>query len=110
MASAAIKELSDSTFDSVIKENASKPVVIDFWAPWCGPCKALGPILEEIATEMGHGVQICKVNVDENTEVAGRFQVRAIPTIAIFKDGKLVDQIVGLATKNDLKNRINSFV
>ena len=90
MASENIKELNDATFESALKEGGNKPIVVDFWAPWCGPCKALGPILEELAKELGDKAQICKVNVDDNVEIAGKFQIRAIPTIGIFKDGRMV--------------------
>ena len=97
-------ELTDENFDSEI--NASVPVVVDFWAPWCGPCKAIAPILEELATELGDAVKICKVNVDNNREIAGKFDIQAIPTILIFKDNKIADRVVGLTAKEDLKAKI----
>ena len=99
-----IIELDDSNFDSAI--NASVPVVVDFWAPWCGPCKAIAPILDELAKELGDTVKICKVNVDNNKEIAGKYEIRAIPSILIFKEGTLVDTIVGLTSKDDLKTKI----
>jgi len=101
-----IKELSVANFDSSISE-AGKPTVVDFWAPWCGPCKALTPILEEVAGELGDDALVCKVNVDENQEVAQRYGVRAIPTLLFFKDGEMVDQVVGLTSKEDLKQRLS---
>ena len=101
-----IKELSAADFDSSISE-AGKPTVVDFWAPWCGPCKALTPILEEVAGELGDAALVCKVNVDENQEVAQRYGVRAIPTLLFFKDGEMVDQVVGLTSKEDLKERLS---
>lgn len=101
-----IKELTTADFDSTVKE-AGKPTVVDFWAPWCGPCKALTPILEEVAQELGDNALVCKVNVDENQEVAQRHGVRAIPTLLFFKDGEMVDQVVGLASKDDLKQRLS---
>jgi thioredoxin 1 len=100
-----ITELDSSNFDAAI--SASVPVVIDFWAPWCGPCKAIAPILEELTTELGDAVKICKVNVDNNSEIAGKFEIRAIPTILIFKDGAISDTIVGLTSKDDLKAKIS---
>ena len=100
-----ITELNSSNFEAAI--SASVPVVVDFWAPWCGPCKAIAPILEELAAELGDAVKICKVNVDDNSEIAGKFEIRAIPTILVFKDGTVSDTIVGLTSKDDLKAKIS---
>lgn len=100
-----ITELDSSNFEAAI--SASVPVVVDFWAPWCGPCKAIAPILEELATELGDAVKICKVNVDSNSEIASKFEIRAIPTILVFKDGAVSDTIVGLTSKDDLKAKIS---
>jgi len=100
-----ITELDSSNFEAAI--SASVPVVVDFWAPWCGPCKAIAPILEELAAELGEAVKICKVNVDDNSEIAGKFEIRAIPTILVFKDGAVSDTIVGLTSKEDLKAKIS---
>ena len=100
-----ITELDSSNFDSTVS-SGSAPVVVDFWAPWCGPCKAIAPILEELAEELGGGVKICKVNVDNNSEVATTYEIRAIPTILIFKDGKVADTVVGLTSKEDLKAKL----
>ena len=99
-----ITELDSSNFEAAI--SASVPVVVDFWAPWCGPCKAIAPILEELAAELGEAVKICKVNVDNNSEIAGKFEIRSIPTILVFKDGAVSDTIVGLTSKEDLKAKI----
>jgi len=107
MASDKITNLDASSFDSAIS-SPDKPVVVDFWAPWCGPCKAIAPVLEELAEEMGEQVQISKVDVDNNQEIAGKFNIRAIPTILIFKGGEVVDQIVGMASKSDLKSKIEA--
>jgi thioredoxin 1 len=101
-----IIELDSSNFDSTVS-GGSVPVVVDFWAPWCGPCKAIAPILEELAEEMGDAVKICKVNVDNNSEVAGKYEIRAIPTILIFKDGKVSETVVGLTSKEDLKAKLS---
>ena len=100
-----ITELDSSNFEAAI--SASVPVVVDFWAPWCGPCKAIAPILEELAAQLGEAVKICKVNVDNNSEIAGKFEIRAIPTILVFKDGAVSDTIVGLTSKEDLQAKIS---
>lgn len=100
-----ITELDSSNFDSTVS-TGSAPVLVDFWAPWCGPCKAIAPILEELAKELGDAVKICKVNVDNNSEVASKYEIRAIPTILIFKDGQVVDTVVGLTSKDDLKAKL----
>ncbi len=100
-----ITELDSSNFEATLTAG-SAPVVVDFWAPWCGPCKAIAPILEELADELGDAVKICKVNVDNNSDIAGKYEIRAIPTILIFKDGKLADTVVGLSSKEDLKAKI----
>lgn len=101
-----ITELDSSNFDSTVS-SGSAPVVVDFWAPWCGPCKAIAPILEELAEELGDAVKICKVNVDNNSEVASKYEIRAIPTILIFKDGAVADTVVGLTSKDDLKAKLS---
>jgi len=101
-----ITELDSSNFDSTVS-GGSAPVVVDFWAPWCGPCKAIAPILEELAEEMGDAVKICKVNVDNNSEVASKYEIRAIPTLLIFKGGQVADTVVGLTSKDDLKAKLS---
>jgi thioredoxin 1 len=110
MASDKIIALDGNSFETVVK-TPGKPVLVDFWAPWCGPCKAIAPILEDLANELGAGVQICKVDVDNNTELAQKYNIRAIPTLLLFKDGQLKDQIVGLSRsdlKTDLKGKIQA--
>lgn len=89
-----IVHLTDETFDEAIK-NAKGPVMVDFWAAWCGPCKTIAPYLEQLAGEMSGRATIAKVNVDENGDLSARFGVRSIPTLMIFKGGRLVDQTVG---------------
>jgi thioredoxin 1 len=102
--SANISTLSTISFKPAI--SSSTPVLVDFWAPWCGPCKAIAPILEELAGELAGKVQIAKLNVDENDGVAGEYGVRAIPTLLLFKDGKVVEQFVGMQPKAALKEKI----
>ncbi len=93
--------VSDSEFQSQVKD-AKGLVLVDFWAEWCGPCRALTPTLEELAVDYESKVKITKVNVDENRETAASFQVRSIPTMILFKDGEVVDQVMGNLPKADL--------
>jgi len=102
MASDNITTLTDSNFeDEVIKSGT--PVLVDFWAEWCGPCKMLGPILDELASEYDGRVKVGKVNIDEHQKVAADYGIRAIPTLLLFKEGRVAEQIVGLRSKRDLK-------
>ncbi|MGE9294246.1 MAG: thioredoxin [Puniceicoccales bacterium] len=107
MASEKIQNLDNDSFDAAVSE-ASTPVLVDFWAPWCGPCKAIAPILDELAEELDGKVSICKVDVDSNGDLAGKFNVRAIPTILIFKGGEVVDQVVGMTSKADLSSKLQA--
>jgi thioredoxin 1 len=98
--------VTDSTFDEeVIKSD--KPVVVDFWATWCGPCKMIAPILEEIATEYDGKVKIAKIDVDANGKVASQFGIMSIPTLLFVKNGKVVDQVIGAIPKTQLVNRLS---
>ena len=91
-----MKETDDLHFDAdVIVASRERPVLVDFWAPWCGPCRALGPVLERVEAAMGGAVRIVKVNVDDNPEAARRYGVRSIPFVVAFRDGKPVDQFIG---------------
>lgn len=102
----AIVNVSDQTFKTEV-EGQQGVVLVDFWAPWCGPCKMLAPILDELESEVNGQATIAKVNVDENPESASRFGVMSIPTIIVFKDGQPVDKVVGLNSKDALKNLIS---
>ena len=102
-------KVSDATFEADVLQS-SEPVVVDFWAEWCGPCKMIGPSLEEIATEMAGKVTVVKLNVDENPLVAGKLGIRSIPTLMLFKDGKLGSQKVGAAPKGELVKWINGAI
>lgn len=95
-----VTELTDSTFDKFIDSNSI--AVIDCWAPWCGPCRRMTPILEEVSEELKGRAGVAKLNVDENQAISARFGIRAIPTLLIFKDGVLVDTLVGLRGKDDI--------
>jgi len=101
----SIQQLTDADFDSVI--NAGKPVFVDFWAPWCGPCRLIGPVVEELAPNYDGKAVIGKMNVDDNPVIAQRFGVTSIPTLMMFKEGKLVDRMVGAAPKNALQSFID---
>ncbi|MFP5247939.1 MAG: thioredoxin [Thermoanaerobaculia bacterium] len=103
--SKAVQQISDAEFDKVV--NGGQPVFVDFWAPWCGPCRIVGPIIEELAPSYEGKAVIAKVNVDDNPIVAQRFGVTSIPTLMMFKNGKLVDRIVGAAPKPALQQFID---
>ena len=103
--SKVVQQLSDADFEQIV--NAGKPVFVDFWAPWCGPCRIVGPIIEELAPSYEGKAVIGKLNVDDNPVVAQRFGVTSIPTMMMFKNGKLVDRIVGAAPKGALQNFID---
>jgi thioredoxin 1 len=96
----SVNHISDATFQS---ETEAGTVLVDFWAPWCGPCKMIAPILDELSAELGDTAKIVKINVDDNPESAAKYNVMSIPTLLVFKDGQVVDQLVGLQSKEKLK-------
>ena len=100
-----VTELNESNFDSFVESN--KIAVIDCWAPWCGPCRRMGPIIEELAGELAGKVGVAKLNTDENQGIAIRFNINAIPTLLVFKDQVLVDSLVGLRPKEDIIEYVN---
>jgi thioredoxin 1 len=104
-----LREVNESNFEAtVLKSN--KAVVVDFWAEWCGPCKALGPVLEEISTEVGEQAEIVKVNVDSNNALASKYGIRGIPTLIFFKDGQVKSTLVGLQPKTEIVRNIKDIV
>jgi len=95
-----VKEVSDADFESIISSDT--PCLVDFWAPWCGPCKAIGPVVDALAEEYAGKVTIVKMNVDDNPATPGKFGIRAIPTLIVFKSGEKVDQVTGAVGKPQL--------
>ena len=102
-----IKNLSSADFDSSV---SSGTVLVDFWAAWCGPCKAIAPILDDLAKELSGKLTIAKVDVDAHPDLAAKFEVQAIPTLLVFKDGKLANRIVGMVNKASLSSKIAPFL
>ncbi len=101
MANELIKQVTDATFETEVL-NAGQPVLVDFWAEWCGPCKMIAPILDEVATSYDGKLQVAKMNVDDNREVPAKFGIRGIPTLMLFKDGQLAATKVGALSKAQL--------
>jgi len=104
-----VLEIDDSSFDAEILQS-DIPVLVDFWAPWCGPCKAIGPTVEALAKEFGDKIKFAKCNVDENPITPGKYGIRAIPTLIFFNKGVVADQITGMVAKAKLEDAINKLI
>ncbi len=104
-----ISEIGDSNFETDVLQ-ADKPVLVDFWAPWCGPCKAIAPVIEGLAKTFGDRMNFVKCNVDENPLTPGKYGIKAIPTLIFFKNGKVEDQITGMVAKAKLEESINNIL
>jgi len=102
-----VMEVNDSSFDAEILQT-EMPVLVDFWAPWCGPCKAIAPVVQELAETFGDKIKFAKCNVDDNPVTPGKYGIRAIPTLILFKGGNVVDQITGMVAKSKLEEAIQS--
>jgi len=105
----ATKVVTEATFDTEVLQN-SKPVVVDYWAEWCGPCRMVSPVLEEIASEHSDKIDVVKLNIDENPTISQRYQIMAIPTMSVFQNGKVVKQIVGAKPKAALLRELADFI
>lgn len=102
-------QLTDANFDQEVLKS-DLPVLVDFWAPWCGPCRMIAPIIEELAKTYAGKVKVCKLNTDEAQDTAGKYQISAIPTILLFKGGKMSQQLVGLQSREELKKHLDELI
>ena len=107
MDNSSVIKLDESNFDRELTQD-DKPVIVDFWAEWCGPCKMIAPLLDEIAREKADSLKVAKVNVDENQSLSLKYNIRAIPALLFFKNGQLRDQVTGVTSKKDLLNRVDA--
>ncbi len=107
MENSAAVTIDEANFDAEVTKS-TQPVLVDFWAEWCGPCKMIAPILDEIAKEKAGTVKVAKVNVDHNQSLSARYNIRAIPTLLLFKNGELRDQVTGMTSKKDLLSRLDA--
>ena len=98
--------ITDQTFEREVLQTTGRPVLVDCWAPWCPPCRAIAPLLDQLAAESNGSYRIVKVNVDENPQISSRFQIASIPTMLIFKDGKLIDRLIGAHPKQTIAERL----
>jgi thioredoxin 1 len=104
----SLRELSGRNFEAEVLQSPV-PTLVDFWAPWCGPCRAVGPVIEQLAAERANSVKVAKLNVDKSPDVAAAYGVQSIPTLIIFKDGEVVDRFVGVQPKAELQRALDRF-
>ena len=107
MDNSATVTIDEANFEAEVTQS-SKPVIVDFWAEWCGPCKMIAPLIDEIAKEKAGSIKVGKVNVDENQSLSMKYNVRAIPALLFFKNGQLCDQVIGMTSKKDLLGRLEA--
>jgi thioredoxin 1 len=107
MDNSTVIKLDESNFDREVTQG-EKPVIVDFWAEWCGPCKMIAPLLDEVAREKAGAVKVAKVNVDENPSLSSKYNIRAIPALLFFKNSQLRDQVIGVTSKKDLLSRLEA--
>ncbi|MBT3310759.1 MAG: thioredoxin [Desulfobacterales bacterium] len=105
----SVLEINDNNFETEVLQS-EKPVLVDFWAPWCGPCKAISPVIEDLAGSFSDKIKFTKCNVDDNPVTPGKFEIRSIPTLIFFKNGEVIDQIVGMVPKTKLEEAINNII
>ncbi|MDJ0668398.1 MAG: thioredoxin [Desulfobacterales bacterium] len=104
-----LREVSDQDFETTVLQS-DLPVVVDFWAPWCGPCKAIGPMIEELAQKYTDRIAVAKMNVDDNPETPTRFGIKSVPTIILFKDGRLFEQLTGVVSRPALEKSVEKLL